>query len=144
MTSIKIEGRMRRPEYAAIVTGIYSRAVKDKKPPTADDIRALESAFSRQGFTAGYFKGQKGAAMFGVHEEETPGDKVIFATARKNYLNGEYQRVPVRFASVIQRSEPAKLAAADDVGNSAATEGPTRGTGVLQGNDEHHAADAAA
>ena len=125
VTSIKIEGRMRRPEYAAVVTGIYSRAVKDKKPPTADDIRALESAFSRQGFTDGYFKGQKGAAMFGVHEEEKPGDKVIFATARKNYLNGEYQRVPVRFVSVIQRGEPAKLAAADDVGNSAATEGST-------------------
>ncbi len=125
VASIKIEGRMKRPEYTAIVTGIYSRAVKDKKAPTADDMRALSRAFSRQGFTDGYYTAQKGPQMFGVHEEETAGDKVIFSTARKNYLNGEYQRVPVRFAGVIRQGEPAKLAAVDDNGNSAATEGLT-------------------
>ena len=123
VTSIKIEGRMRRPEYTAIVTGIYSRAIKDKKPPTADDMRALSSAFSRQGFTDGYYSGHKGSGMFGVHEEETSSEKVIFATARKNYLNGELQRVPVRFAAMIHKGEPAKLAAVDERGNSAATEG---------------------
>ena len=123
VASIKIEGRMRRPEYTAIVTGIYSRAVKDKKNPTAEDMRALSSAFSRQGFTDGYYTGQKGSGMFGVHEEESSGDKVIFATARKNYLNGEYQRVSVRFAAKIAKGEPAKLAAVDDRGNSATTEG---------------------
>ncbi len=123
VTSIKIEGRMRRPEYTAIVTGIYSRAIKDKKVPTADDMRALSSAFSRQGFTDGYFTGQKGPDMFGIREEETSNDKVIFSTARKNYLNGEYQRVPVRFVSIIHKGEPAKLAVADESGNNAATEG---------------------
>lgn len=125
VTSIKIEGRMRRPEYAAIVTGIYSRAIKDKKPPTSDDLRALQSAFSRQGFTDGYYTGNKGPDMFGVREEEKKGDQIIFATARKNYLNGEYQRVPIRFVGVIRRGEPAKLAVADDKGNRAVRQGLT-------------------
>ncbi len=123
VTSIKIEGRMRRPEYAAIVTGIYSRAVKDRKPPTPDDMKALQSAFSRQGFTDGYYTGNQGSGMFGVREEENKGDQVIFATARKNYLNGEYQRVPVRFVGMIQNGEPVKLAAADDKGNRVSTQG---------------------
>lgn len=123
VTSIKIEGRMRRPEYAAIVTGIYSRAIKDKRAPTADDLGALQSAFSRQGFTDGYYTDNKGPGMFGIREEEKKGDQIIFATARKNYLNGEYQRVPVRFVGVIRSGEPAKLAAADDRGNRAVIQG---------------------
>ena len=125
VTSLKIEGRARRPEYAAIVAGIYSRAVKERKSPTAEDMRALRSAFSRQGFTDGYYTGQKGPAMFGVREEDQKGDQVIFATARKNYLNGEFQRVPVRFVGIIRPGEPAKLAAADFDGNRVTTEGPT-------------------
>lgn len=125
VTSIKIEGRMRRPEYSAIVTGVYSRAVKDKKSPSADDMRALESAFSRQGFTDGYYTGNQGQSMFGIREEEKKGDQVIFATARKNYLNGEFQRVPVRFVGIIHQGEPVKLAAADNEGHRASTEGVT-------------------
>lgn len=124
VTSLKIEGRMRRPEYAAIVTGIYSRAVKDRKPPTAEDVRALQAAFSRQGFTDGYYTGNLGSGMFGVREDEDKGDQVIFATARKNYLHGEFQRIPVRFVGIIRQGEPVKLAAADDKGNRAQTEGP--------------------
>jgi putative protease len=124
VTSLKIEGRMRRPEYTAIVTGIYSRAVKDKKNPSAEDMRALQSAFSRQGFTDGYFADNKGSGMFGVREEENKAEQVIFSTARKNYLSGEFQRVPVRFVGVVRQGEPSKLAAADDSGNRVATEGP--------------------
>jgi U32 family peptidase len=125
VSCVKIEGRMRRPEYAAIVTGIYSQVVKDKKTPSADDMRALQSAFSRQGFTDGYYTDNQGQDMFGIREEEKKGDQIIFATARKNYLNGEYQRVPVRFVGVIHQGEPVKLAAADDKGNRATTQGIT-------------------
>jgi putative protease len=32
--SVKIEGRMKRPEYSAVVTGIYSRAIRDNREPT--------------------------------------------------------------------------------------------------------------
>lgn len=125
VSCIKLEGRMRRPEYTAIVTGIYSRAVKDKKAPSADDMWALERTFSRQGFTDGYYTGDTGPSMFGVREEENKSSHIIFSTARKNYLNGEFQRVPVRFVGIIRQGEAAKLAAVDDRGNSASTEGLT-------------------
>jgi putative protease len=124
VTSVKIEGTMKRPEYAAIVTGIYSRAIREGKPPTAEDMAALQAAFSRQGFTDGYYTDRKDVQMLGIREENDEKDATIFSTARKNYLNGEFQRVPVRFAGIIKRDEHAKLAARDDRGNLASAEGP--------------------
>jgi putative protease len=120
---IKIEGRMRRPEYTAIVTGIYSRAVREKRCPSAEELDALERAFSRQGFTDGYLTGRTGPQMFGVREEENKENAVMFATARKNYLNGEFQRIPVQFIGMVRAGKTAKLAAQDDRGNVVVTEG---------------------
>ena len=66
---VKIEGRMKRPEYVAIVTKIYSTAIREGREPTDQEVRMLKMAFSRQGFTDGYFMDQKGSKMFGVREE---------------------------------------------------------------------------
>ena len=120
---LKLEGRMRRPEYSAIVTGIYSQAVRDHALPSEESLRLLRSAFSRQGFTDGYYTGRKGPDMFGVRTEEDKGEPVVYSTARKNYLNGEYQRVPVRFIARIREGRPAELAAVDDRGHTAVTTG---------------------
>ena len=124
VTGIKIEGRMKRPEYSAIVTGIYSKAAHKGKTPTQEDLQALQKAFSRQGFTDGYYTDHIGADMFGIRDEDQRVDSVMFATARKNYLNGEYQRVPVRFVGTISSGKRAKFAAADDRKNTAIVYGP--------------------
>ena len=50
---LKLEGRMKRPEYVAVVTGIYRRLIDEKRRPTAEEARQLELAFSRSGFTDG-------------------------------------------------------------------------------------------
>ena len=57
---------MKRPEYVAVVTGIYARALREGREPTAEELAELEAAFSRQGFTEGYYLDQKGPGMFGV------------------------------------------------------------------------------
>ena len=44
--SLKIEGRMKRPEYVAVVTGIYRRLLDERRQPTAAEGAALERAFS--------------------------------------------------------------------------------------------------
>ena len=124
VTCVKIEGRMKRPEYAAIVTGIFSKAVHKGKTPTQEDLRALQKVFSRQGFTDGYYVDRTGPEMFGIHENEEKSDSVVFTTARKNYLNGEFQRVPVRFIGNVREGKRVKLAAADDRKNSAVVYGP--------------------
>ena len=66
--SIKLEGRMKRPEYVAVVTRIY-RAVLDGRPVTGQDLQELETIFSRQGFTQGYYLGRTGPEMFGTHQD---------------------------------------------------------------------------
>ena len=45
---LKLEGRLKRPEYVAVVTGIYRRLLDERRLPTAEESRALEQAFSPQ------------------------------------------------------------------------------------------------
>ena len=120
---IKLEGRMKRPEYVAIVTGVYARAIREGREPTAEELRALEQAFSRQGFTDGYFLGEKGPQMFGVRQEEKE-PRELFAQARASYENGEHRKEPVRFYALIEPGQPAQVAAQDKEGRVAQAEGP--------------------
>ena len=120
----KIEGRAKRPEYAAIVTEIYANAIKNKKAPTAADLERLERAFSRQGFTDGYFTGKLGSDMFGVREEPDKDIEKLFTETRRNYINSEMRRVPVKFYAVVEPGRRARFAVEDFDGNHATAEGP--------------------
>lgn len=132
VSCLKIEGRMKRPEYTAIVTGIYSKALREHRKPTAEEMELLERAFSRQGFTQGYLNGDK-EDMFGVRNETEKTDESIFTTARKAYAEGEMRRVPVHFYTVVEKGEPAKAIAFDDDGNRAVAFGPVPERAKRQG-----------
>lgn len=119
---LKIEGRMKRPEYTAIVTKIYSKALKEHRQPSAEEMETLEKAFSRQGFTQGYFNGDK-KDMFGRREEPDKDTEKLFTLARKGYSEGELRRVPVHFYTVAEKGMPVKAIAFDDDGNRAAAMG---------------------
>ncbi|MEI6103080.1 MAG: U32 family peptidase [Methanothrix sp.] len=60
--SLKIEGRMKSPEYVAIVTSIYKRALqaiaKGKWSPSSEDERDLALSFNRD-FTNGHLLGAR-------------------------------------------------------------------------------------
>ena len=56
VASLKLEGRMKRPEYVAVITDIYRR-VLDGKQPDGEDLAELKQMFNRGGFTGGYLKG---------------------------------------------------------------------------------------
>ena len=90
----KIEGRLKRPEYAAVVSNIYSKVIKERREPTASEMEQLELAFSRQGFTDGYFTGIKGKEMFGVRRDPGKEQEKFFRSVAKQYIEGEKQRVP--------------------------------------------------
>ncbi len=107
---LKIEGRMKRPEYVAVVTGIYRRLLDERRQPTAAEGAALEQAFSRSGFTDGYWRGKKGKAMFGTRPENAPEPKELFAKAREVYENGrENRKIPVNLHLIVRRGEPGRL-----------------------------------
>jgi len=123
ISCLKIEGRMKRPEYVAIVTGIYARALKEGREPTQPELSQLEDAFSRQGFTQGYFLGEPDAAMFGVRQEERP-PQALYAQARTFYETGEQRKEPVTFYVRIVRAQPAQVAVRDNLDRVATVEGP--------------------
>lgn len=125
--SLKIEGRLKRPEYAAITAKIYSQALRDGREPSADEMAALAAVFSRDGFTDGYFAGKKDSPdMLGRRTEQ---DKRVtdplFAEARRSYAPGarEPQRVGVKFALMVKIGKPSLLAAEDEDGRRVVLDG---------------------
>ena len=126
---LKLEGRMKRPEYVAVVTGIYRRLLDEKRQPTAEESRRLEQAFSRSGFTDGYWLGKKGPQRFGTRPENAPEPKELFANAREMYENGrENRKVPVNLRLTVRRGEPVRLGGACAVHGGAAF---AMGTGAV-------------
>ena len=66
--SLKIEGRMKRPEYVAVVTAAYRRALDramrgEPCAPDAQTERELLQIFNRGGFTEGYLTGRTNEAL---------------------------------------------------------------------------------
>lgn len=107
---------MKRPEYVAVITRIYAALIKEDRLPTAEELRDLETAFSRNGFTQGYFDGKKGPQMFGVRDEKAPEPKELFAQARQTYENQEQSRVDVKFYAMLRPGEPVRVGVEDRSG----------------------------
>ena len=121
--ALRIEGSRRRPEYIAVMTGIYARAVRQKRLPSNEELRTVVEAFSHNGLTDGYYTSKTGEEMLAaVGTVQNPEHKA-YHTTRKNYLNGEYQRVPVRFAAELKLGRNARIVAADDRRNTASATG---------------------
>ena len=122
---VKIEGRMKRPEYGAIVTKIYHRAIHDGVAPTEKDLAMLELAFSRDGFTDGYFTGKK-QDMHGVRGEQAEDRDAakLFNEARKEYRDTQARRVGVDFYIAARVNQPSALAVIDEAGYRAIVYGP--------------------
>ena len=132
VASLKIEGRMKRPEYTGIVTGVYAKVLREHRKPTAEEMDLLEQAFSRQGFTQGYYTGDK-KDMFGTRSAAERPDEAIFTRARRDYGDGEVRRVPVHFYTVVEKGVPARAIAFDDEGHRAMSYGPVPERAKRQG-----------
>ncbi len=117
VTCAKIEGRMKRPEYTAAVTEVYAKVIKERRAPSEVEYDQLERAFSREGFTQGYFNGERGPEMFGTRQERNREQEKFFNTIRKQYVDAEIRRVPVDFYVVIQEGKPIQAAVSDKDSN---------------------------
>ena len=120
---LKLEGRMKRPEYVAVITGIYRRLLDEKRAPTQEESRQLEAAFSRSGFTDGYYRGRTGPEMFGTRPENAPEPKELFARAKAAYEKEDRRRIPVTMFCTLRAGVPAQLTASAK-GHTVRAEGP--------------------
>lgn len=108
VASLKIEGRMKRPEYVAAATSAFRNMVDNGNVPT-EIRRCIESVFSRSGFTDGYFENKAGKDMFGIRTK----DEVINATDAYPFLHeitrGERKGVKISVRADILTGENAVL-----------------------------------
>ena len=88
VASIKIEGRMKSPEYVFAVTGVYRQlldqlAAGGNATPDEEQMRVLSEAFSR-GFTTAYLEGQRGNGIMSYTRPNNRGVKAGRVTSVKN------------------------------------------------------------
>ncbi len=106
--SLKIEGRMKRPEYVASAVNACVTA-RDGGIP---DTELLKNVFSRSGFTDGYMTGRRTREMFGIRtKEDVEASKSALSKTSELYRR-ERSRVSVDFALEITENET-KLTAFD-------------------------------
>ena len=123
--TLKIEGRMKRPEYTALVTKIYQSALRERREPTAAELEQLRTVFSREGFTDGYLLGQKGPQMFGTRQEESGREaRALYKEAQAIYeTQPEPPSVPVSMTFRARAGEEMTLTVRDRDGFSYETAG---------------------
>lgn len=106
--SLKIEGRMKRPEYVAAAVTACRKALDGKYEKS--DEETLKSVFSRSGFTDGYFTGIR-KNMFGTRQKEdvTAAGGVLKELAR--LYEKETPLVALEFEFSCRENQPAVLKA---------------------------------
>lgn len=109
VTSAKIEGRLKRPEYVASAVNV-ARQFYDMGFASEESCSQLRSVFSRSGFTDGYYTGKRGADMFGTRQK----DDVISATPKvlnqiHSIYKNEYQHIVVDMNFSLQKDKPTQL-----------------------------------
>lgn len=113
VTSAKIEGRMKRPEYVATAVKACVEQ-RDLGFITDETAARLRGVFSRTGFTDGYFTGRRGKGMFGTRtrDDVTSADEKLLARIRSDYKD-EKQSVTLCGSFSAKTGEKALLTLTD-------------------------------
>ena len=102
--SLKIEGRMKSPEYVYTVTSIYRRLLDEGRSANAEELATLKAAFSRGGFTDGYFTGRTFSKMTGIRSDADKSD-----TKSLGEMSFAPKTVAITASAKIKRGELAEL-----------------------------------
>lgn len=112
--SLKIEGRMKRPEYVAAAVTALRQARNGEKP----DMESLRAVFSRSGFTDGYYTGKR-QGLFGVREKEDVTAAAAVLPKLRELYRKERVSSQLSISARLFGSEPFTLTGTDEDGNSA-------------------------
>lgn len=111
IASLKIEGRMKRPEYVAAAVTACKKALDGEY--TKDDENLLKSVFSRSGFTDGYFTGRHND-MFGNRSKEDVTAAAGVLKDLSRLYEKEKQTVRVDFDFTVKEGRDVVLTAKTD------------------------------
>lgn len=111
VTSLKIEGRMKSPDYVYGTTKIWRELVDKGRNAQKEDIQKLENLFSRQGFTDKYFTGkyrENNKDMYGVRTEQ---DKINSRQTAKDEEKQTVKKARIQLCIELLENENAKIKA---------------------------------
>ena len=118
VASLKIEGRMKRPEYVAAAVTAYRQALQGQPV----DLEQLRAVFSRSGFTDGYLTGKR-QRMFGIRSrEDVTAAKQVLPKLQSLYAKPG-KRAALHAKLELAAGQSARLTLADDAGHIACVEG---------------------
>ncbi len=122
VTSLKIEGRLKRAEYVSAVVGVYRKYLDlleehgDTKV-TKEDMQILTDAFSRSGFTDGYFKNKLGADMMSYASPSGTGDtKYTRDIEERCAENANVRKIGVDITGTLKLGSPLEVNFSDGEG----------------------------
>ena len=104
VASLKIEGRMKSPEYVREVTRVYRRLLDERRGADKNEMKLLAEVFSRGGFTDGYFKGRVHSGMLGVRSEADKQSSRVLEPFR-----GIERKIPIDMEIRLLCDRPAEL-----------------------------------
>ncbi len=126
VASLKIEGRLKSAEYVSAVTGVYRKYIDDTKKASAADMDELTKAFSRSGFTDGYFTGRTGKEMMS-HNNPANNSGSSYTTAAKERASGKIvRRIPINIYAELKADACLTVTAYDNDGNCVTCKGTVK------------------
>ncbi|MBR4941598.1 MAG: U32 family peptidase [Clostridia bacterium] len=107
VASLKIEGRLKRPEYVAAAVTACRRA----EAGLPWDEETLRAVFSRAGFTDGYITGKRDVSMFGRRDESAAKETNAVLGSLRELYRRELSSVPVDMKLFARMGENVRLTA---------------------------------
>ncbi len=116
--SLKIEGRMKGPEYVAAAVSVLRKLIDEERNCSPEEFYMLENAFSRDGFTSGMFTGD-----YKRYINSKSGNDDIYKNRDESLLKNlkvftaeaaNIKRLPVKFKAEAVKNQPFKITAETD------------------------------
>ena len=107
--SLKIEGRMKSPEYVFGVVRAFRTLLDEGRNATPTELDALAKVFSRGGFTDGYYKKRIDSSMLGVRSDEQKQFSRLSLTSSERLDNTPTLKKEISAHAVVRIGEPIAL-----------------------------------
>ena len=131
VASLKIEGRMKSPEYVYTTAKIWRTLLDERRSATPSELREMQDAFSRNGFTDAYFTGTahtgQASAMLGTRSAE---DKT--ASLHLPPVPVDLPKIPLALSFSMRFGRPIRMALTAPGGHTISVEGPVPDRALTQ------------
>ena len=120
VTSLKIEGRLKRKEYVSAVTSIYKKYALSGGTVSKEDKTELLNAFNRSGFTCGYFEDRLGKDMLALRNPSNISENIFSDKVKEYCKNGaNFKKTQIFISAKMHIGEPITVSVWDNDGHFA-------------------------